>query len=100
MQLKRLPIASDIVFDMKTISLSVSEKDYELFRDEAKRQQRSIASLIREAMAVHLAMGPVRAGAGDAEGPSLAGLESEVIKQVTRKGPGRYEIIAEVRELD
>lgn len=36
---------------MKTISLSVSEKDYEAFRAESLRAGRSIASLIRDAMA-------------------------------------------------
>lgn len=36
---------------MKTISLSVSENDYEAFRAESVRAGRSIASLIREAMA-------------------------------------------------
>ena len=35
---------------MKTISISVSSEDYEAFRVEAKRQNRSIAQLIREAM--------------------------------------------------
>ena len=99
-----VPLKSDIVTDMKTISLSVSEKDYEAFRDEAARQNRSIASLIREAMAVHLAMGPVTAGA-EGEGPparprSLEGLSAEAVRRVIGTGPGRYEIIAEVRELD
>ncbi len=36
---------------MKTISIAVSIEDYEEFRREAKRQNRSIAQLIREAMA-------------------------------------------------
>lgn len=36
---------------MKTISLSVSENDYEAFRAESTRAGRSIASLIRDAMA-------------------------------------------------
>jgi hypothetical protein len=49
-RLQQLPVKSDIVIDMKTISLSVSEKDYEAFRAESKRTNRSIASLIREAM--------------------------------------------------
>ncbi|MFY9264493.1 MAG: ribbon-helix-helix protein, CopG family [Solirubrobacterales bacterium] len=35
---------------MKTISLSVSENDYEAFRAESARTGKSIASLIREAM--------------------------------------------------
>ena len=35
---------------MKTISVSVSSEDYEAFRAEAERQNRSIAQLITEAM--------------------------------------------------
>ena len=82
---------------MKTISLSVSEKDYEAFRAEAERTDRSIASLIREAMSVHLAMGPVTAGG---EGtPSLRDLPTETIGKLLAK-PGRYEIVAEVREIE
>ena len=86
---------------MKTISLSVSEKDYESFRAEAERTNRSIASLIREAMAVHLAMGPVRVGSETAakQAPSLEGLPAETIGKLLAK-PGRYEIVAEVREID
>ncbi len=42
---------NDIIDDMKTISVSVSESDYEAFRKVAKEQNRSIALLIREAMA-------------------------------------------------
>ena len=42
---------NDIVTNMKTISLSVSESDYEAFREASKKQNRSIALLIREAMA-------------------------------------------------
>ena len=85
---------------MRTISLSVSEKDYESFRDEAQRSNRSIASLIREAMAVHLAIGPVRAGgeAREDAGPSLAGLPAETVGKII-SAPGRYEIVAEVREI-
>lgn len=41
----------DIVTNMKTISLSVSASDYEAFRAESARAGRSIASLIRDAMA-------------------------------------------------
>jgi hypothetical protein len=40
---------------MKSISLSVSELDYEAFRKAAQSQQRPIASLIREAMAAYRA---------------------------------------------
>ncbi|MEO8216320.1 MAG: hypothetical protein ABI718_04485 [Acidobacteriota bacterium] len=38
---------------MKSISLSVSETDYEAFRLAADRQGQSIAGLIREAMAFY-----------------------------------------------
>lgn len=38
---------------MKTISVSVSKDDYEAFRRGSKRLQRSIAQLIREAMAAY-----------------------------------------------
>lgn len=38
---------------MKAISLSVSESDYEAFRQAAQEGGRSIAFLIREAMAVY-----------------------------------------------
>jgi hypothetical protein len=36
---------------MKTISVSVSETDYKAFREAARQRDRSIAQLIREAMA-------------------------------------------------
>jgi hypothetical protein len=38
---------------MKTISLAVSESDYEAYRTAAKQQRRSTADLIREAMSVY-----------------------------------------------
>jgi hypothetical protein len=38
---------------MRTISVSVSKADYEAFRRGSKRLQRSIAQLIREAMALY-----------------------------------------------
>jgi hypothetical protein len=38
---------------MKTISVSVSKADYEVFRRASKRLQRSIAQLIREAMSLY-----------------------------------------------
>ena len=38
---------------MKTISVSVSKEDYAAFRRGSKRLQRSIAQLIREAMALY-----------------------------------------------
>lgn len=40
---------------MKTISVGVSEDDYEAFRGEAERRGDSIARLIREAMAAYRA---------------------------------------------
>ena len=43
----------DIINNMKTISVAVSNSDYEAFRAAAKAQQRSIAQLIREAMAFY-----------------------------------------------
>lgn len=46
----RMATQTDMMNDMKTISLGVSESDYEAFRAESKRTGRSIASLIREAM--------------------------------------------------
>jgi hypothetical protein len=38
---------------MKSISLSVSEDDYEAFRAAAEREGQSIAALIREAMSFY-----------------------------------------------
>jgi len=38
---------------MKTISLSVSESDYEAFRQASEEGDRSIAQLIREAMSLY-----------------------------------------------
>ncbi|MGK2877161.1 MAG: ribbon-helix-helix protein, CopG family [Solirubrobacterales bacterium] len=90
-QLKSLPISSDIVFDMRTISLAVSEKNYELFRELAQTENRSIASLIREAMAEYIA----RTGTGPAsEQPGTT-----VVQQLL-PGPGRYRIYAEVSEAE
>jgi hypothetical protein len=40
---------------MKTISVSVSESDYEAFREAAARESRPIAQLIRDAMAEYRA---------------------------------------------
>ena len=40
---------------MKTISLAVSEDDYAVFREAAERDNRSIAQLIRDAMALYRA---------------------------------------------
>lgn len=39
--------------DMKTISVAVSEEDYEAFRHASGESDRSIAQLIREAMALY-----------------------------------------------
>lgn len=85
MQLKSLPASSDIVFDMRTISLAVSEKNYELFRELAAAENRSIASLIRDAMGEYLAR-------GGASAPAQAG------SPVLLPGPGRYRIYAEVED--
>lgn len=38
---------------MKSISLGVLESDYEAFRDASRQSDRSIAQLIREAMALY-----------------------------------------------
>jgi hypothetical protein len=38
---------------MKTISVAVSEADYEAFREAARREGRPIAQLLREAMAFY-----------------------------------------------
>jgi hypothetical protein len=38
---------------MKTVSISVSEADYEAFREAARKSERSIAQLVREAMAFY-----------------------------------------------
>ena len=38
---------------MKTVSISVSEADYEAFREAARKRDRSIAQLVREAMAFY-----------------------------------------------
>lgn len=43
----------DIVIDMKTISVAVSESVYEDFRRAARERDRSIAQLIREAMKLY-----------------------------------------------
>jgi len=38
---------------MRTISVAVSDSDYEAFRQAARGQDRSIAALIREAMSLY-----------------------------------------------
>lgn len=75
---------------MRTISLAVSEKNYELFRELAKSEGVSIASLIREAMADYVRH-------GGAQGGDIA---SGAVRHIAAAGPGRYKIIAEVSELD
>jgi hypothetical protein len=45
-----MSVGSNIAIDMKTISVSVSEDDYEYFRMFASRQGRPIAQLLRDAM--------------------------------------------------
>jgi hypothetical protein len=47
------PQPVDIVIDMKTISVAVSESVYEEFRKAARESDRSIAQLIREAMKLY-----------------------------------------------
>lgn len=90
-QLKSLPMSSDIVFNMRTISLAVSEKNYELFRERATVENRSIASLIRDAMAQYLVETGPRPASGDAA--------MRVVSQML-PGPGRYRIYAEVEEAE
>jgi hypothetical protein len=45
----------NMVCNMKTISLAVSEEDYEGFRLLSQREGRPIARIIREAMSLYLA---------------------------------------------
>lgn len=91
MQLKSLPFDSDIVIDMRTISLAVSEKNYELFRELAQAENRSIASLIRDSMAEYLQRTRDVGGAEDAAPRVVGGL---------LPGPGRYRIYAEVTDAE
>lgn len=84
-------MSSDIVFDMRTISLAVSEKNYELFRELAQTEDRSIASLIRDAMADYIAK------SGTPPTQDQAG--TTVVQQLL-PGPGRYRIYAEVSEAE
>jgi hypothetical protein len=44
-----------IEVNMKTISVAVSEEDYRAFQEAAAREHRSVAQLIREAMAEYRA---------------------------------------------
>lgn len=94
--LKLLPSRTDIVSDMRTISLAVTEKHYEFLREQARRENRSIASLIRDAMAAHverLSASKTDIGTGKSDG------ESTVVRQLL-PGPGKYQIYAEVKEAD
>lgn len=45
--------ASNSATDMKTISIGVSEQDYEAFQIASRREKRPVAQLIREAMAFY-----------------------------------------------
>lgn len=47
--------ATDMVYDMRTISLAVSESEYDAFRRAAAEGGRPIAQMIREAMAEYRA---------------------------------------------
>ncbi|MGB0871910.1 MAG: hypothetical protein ACPGYP_02095 [Solirubrobacterales bacterium] len=81
---------------MKTISVAVTEKHYEFLREQAKSQNRSIASLIREGMSEHVARLSQRKtdiDIGETDG------ETVVVKQLL-PGPGRYQIYAEVAEAE
>lgn len=81
---------------MRTISLAVTEKHYELFREQAKRENRSIASLIREAMAAHVDQpAKPKTDIGSRESDS----EHTVVRQLL-PGPGKYQIYAEVKEAE
>ena len=42
--------ARDILVDMKRVSISLSEAEYEAFREASRKSGRSIAQLVREAM--------------------------------------------------
>ena len=81
---------------MRTISLAVTEKHYELFREQAKRENRSIASLIREAMASHADR--LTGVKTDIDSRSSDG-EPTVVRQLL-PGPGKYQIYAEVKEAE
>ncbi len=81
---------------MKTISVAVTEKHYEFLRKQAKSQNRSIASLIREGMSEHVARlsrEKIDIGIGETDS------EAVVVKQLL-PGPGRYQIYAEVAEAE
>lgn len=73
---------------MKTISISVSEEDYEAFRAAARAQSRPIAQLIRDAMAFYRSQ-QLEARTDLGELPTLPGHRS------TRPLPSRSEIYDE-----
>ncbi len=78
---------------MKTISVSVSEGDYEAFRWAARAQGRPIAQLIREAMALYRVQQiPNRT--------PLAGLPVLPGHRPTGELPSRAEIYDEVYAAD
>lgn len=81
---------------MKTISVAVTEKHYEFLREQAKSQNRSIASLIREGMSEHVAR--LSRGKTDIETRETDS-EAVVVKRLL-PGPGRYQIYAEVAEAE
>lgn len=81
---------------MRTISLAVTEKHYELFREQAKRENRSIASLIREAMAAQAEL--IAQPKTDIESP-ISDSDQVVVRQLL-PGPGKYQIYAEVKEAE
>ncbi len=74
---------------MKTISVAVSEADYEVFRQAARAQERPIAQLIREAMSVYRAE-RLEARTPLTEIPTLPG--HRLIGQL----PSRAEVYAEM----
>jgi hypothetical protein len=80
---------------MRTISLAVSEKNYELFRQLAQTENRSIASLIRDAMADYILRSEREEG-----DPAVDLADATVRRVAAAAGPGRYKIIAEVSEID
>jgi hypothetical protein len=74
---------------MRVISVSVSEQDYEAFQRSAKAQNRSVAQLIREAMALYRAE-RLRPHRPLVELPLLAG------HQPTGPLPGRGDVYDEI----
>lgn len=79
----------NIIYDMKAISVAVSEEDYEEFRSVANREGRSIAQLIREAMALYRETKMKRR-------PPLHDLPQLVGHQLVAALPSRSEIYDEI----